>query len=76
MKCVYCAWEQSHDSNCPESQALKIQGNARLEYNKGYRLGRAGENCPPSMSGIYRLGYQRGVVALEEAENGHDGREA
>jgi hypothetical protein len=77
MKCFMCAWERFHDTRCPEAQPPNFKAGAYLERSRGYQAGRSGEGIgdgPNEPS--YVLGYGRGVVALEEAENGFDPRGA
>ena len=66
MKCFLCDWANGHhDLNCPKEET----DNWRLGYNDG----RSGEE-PGSIDAVYLLGWNRGNVAREEAENGHDYR--
>jgi len=64
MDCYYCGWKNGHhDPNCPQEK--------NNDWEQGYSDGRAGlpnQRDDP----VYLLGYGRGVVALEEAENGFD----
>lgn len=75
MKCCMCAWERFHDPTCPESQVQSLKAAARLDYQRGYRDGRQARGLDRAESSVYLLGFWRGTVALEEAENGHDPRE-
>ena len=77
MKCLYCGYsEGGHNAACPESVAGDTKVQAHKVWQEGHRLGRGGRSERPAddMSAIYNLGYSQGVVALEEAENGHDPR--
>ena len=77
MKCYMCNWECFHDTRCPEAAPPNLKAGQRLEYQQGYRAGRSGNGIGEgSVTGAYTMGYGRGVVALEEAENGYDPREA
>lgn len=58
-----------HNEACPEGMSGAQKAQAKEFYDKGYRQGRGGKQlADPNPS--YNLGYLRGVVALEEAENG------
>lgn len=74
MRCSRCAWEQGHDPSCPEQiQDVALKEAVLRDYDEGYRAGRSGLEIR-SNKGPYKLGWGRGVVALEEAENGYDPR--
>jgi hypothetical protein len=64
MRCHYCAWQNdSHDPDCPK------QGSPEMEiWRRGYRAGRSGKE-PDQTGKVYRMGWNRGNVALESFEN-------
>ncbi len=77
---MLCGWyapgdgvgRESHDPACPEIQPAGLKVSSRVDNQRGFRDGRSGRDADSLGSAFYRLGYNRGVVALEEAENGHD----
>lgn len=77
MRCLYCGYsEGGHDLRCPESMSGEEKAQAHKFWRVGYDHGRSGDSeeelDEPHPS--YDLGYGRGVVVLEELENGHDPR--
>lgn len=86
MNCRYCNWRDGHhDPKCPElAQEGSIERKLYMvSWEDGYRDGRAGtekffqypstpkeEHDQTLTEAAYLLGYGRGEVALEEAENG------
>ncbi|TSC84313.1 MAG: hypothetical protein G01um101413_608 [Parcubacteria group bacterium Gr01-1014_13] len=73
--CPYCSYgEPGHDKACPESMSGQAKVLAQKSCQAGYRQGRSGKPEPTDASASYSLGYGRGIVALEEAENGYDPR--
>lgn len=74
MRCPYCAHEEpSHALACPRPDG-KFDRDLREIWEDGYRAGRAGKECM-EQTPTYRLGWGRGVVSLEEAQNGCDWRD-
>ncbi len=75
-RCCYCRFGiGKHDEACPESMSGDAKIQAYKAWDAGYRMGRSGKEKPTDASATYSLGYGYGVVALEEYENGYDGRE-
>lgn len=73
--CCYCRFGAGkHDVACPASMSGDAKVQAHKTWDAGYRTGRSGKPKPTDASATYSLGYGRGVVALEEYENGHDPR--
>ena len=73
--CHYCGYgEPGHDKACPESMSGEAKIRAHKVWEAGYQMARSGRQNPTDPSATYSLGYGRGVVALEEAENGYDPR--
>jgi hypothetical protein len=86
MNCRYCAHRNGgHDSKCPElAEAGSIERKLYMaSWQGGYDDGRAGKllrfaypstpeqkQAQTPTEAAYHLGYGRGEVALEEAENG------
>lgn len=66
MDCRYCRYrEPNHANGCPRKETP--------EWNAGWSDGRSGK--PPSQSSsLYMMGYNYGMCALEEAQNGFDPR--
>ena len=72
--CYYCAWRNGHhDPHCPQRQlhSETVFVLHKTLWEAGYKKGRGGQE-PTNDDPVYMLGYGRGVVALEEAENGFD----
>lgn len=75
MRCDRCRYSgDKHDPACPESMSGVEKNRAKDDWNNGYQMGRSGREKPADSNAYYSLGYHEGVVALEEAENGHDPR--
>lgn len=77
MRCLYCGYsEGKHSEACPESMSGDAKVQAHKVWQDGYRLGRGALSLETKrmLAATYNLGYGQGVVALEEAENGHDPR--
>ncbi len=69
MNCYYCGWRNGHhDPNCPN-----VAKDPLHIWEEGYADGRIGTE-PTNTGKVYRLGYGRGIVALESYENGYDPR--
>ena len=79
MDCHYCGWSGGkHDPACPAECPPDVSQRRRAYWEIGKADGRTGKPCAfdnPS----YRLGYNQGVIALEESGNGfnptHEGRQ-
>lgn len=67
MDCSYCRGSFEHNPNCPKSAPNNF--GRRTRWMEGYSDGRRGSSSN-SEDPSYSLGYDRGLVALEEAENG------
>lgn len=68
MECQFCRYSQGHHAaNCPE-------GNKKAEalFWRGYKEGREGLSEASYKNPIFEMGFQAGVIALEEAINGYD----
>lgn len=62
--CYFCGWrEGKHDPYCPRKETV--------EWKEGKSDGRSGKDAA-HRGPVYQLGFGRGVVAREEAENGFD----
>ena len=74
--CHYCGYgEPGHNVACPDSMmTAAAKAVAHKSWEAGYQDGRSGKPMRTDASATYSLGYGRGVVALEEAENGYDPR--
>jgi hypothetical protein len=76
--CHYCGYgEGGHDKACPESMTGEAKIVADKSWEAGYRVGRSTgdeDEEPAEVSATFSLGYGRGIVAKEEAENGFDPR--
>jgi hypothetical protein len=73
--CCLCGWyDKGHDKACPELAIPEDRKKALSDNQRGYKDGRFGLELSDRETPSYRLGWRRGVVALEEAENGHDPR--
>jgi hypothetical protein len=66
VRCYYCDRQGGHDPNCPELVPENLES-----WQLGQSHGRGGQD-PLSDSPVYVMGWLRGNVALEEAENGCD----
>lgn len=72
-QCHLCHWSGGlHDKACPEVAGAPAL--ALADYRQGWGDGRSGRREPESARATYKLGWIRGTVALEAAENGHDPR--
>ena len=70
MDCFYCGWyDNNHAPNCPKKSTP--------EFQRGYEDGRYNKivGFDPSKTD-YNFGYSRGIIALENSENGYDPRES
>ena len=68
MCCHYCRRGLGkHNPACPES--MPIDSQRRMLWDRGQSDGRRGQ---PSNSSdpAYSLGYDQGIIAIEEAANG------
>lgn len=77
MNCLFCGWSRAHechDISCPERASSEDKKQVLADNQRGYRDGRYGLDLSDKENMAYRLGWCRGVVALEEYENGHDPR--
>lgn len=73
VKCSWCGWYKgAHETACPDVAENKEA--AIKDYQRGYRVGRSGLDLSDKENATYRLGWGRGLVGLEEAENGYDPR--
>jgi hypothetical protein len=66
-RCHYCAWSGGkHDDACPSS----VKSNMAF-WRAGWTAGRSGKERALGYGDhpAYNLGYLRGEVALEEAQN-------
>ena len=74
-RCHYCRRGMgNHEVGCPvEHSDVKA---AKALYQTGWRIGCSGSKMDPKLglNSTYRLGFDNGVIALEEAENGYDPR--
>lgn len=72
MSCRICGYHDGHhDTKTPRPEVSDDRVSDMLVWDKGYEDGRSGEpesNPDPR----YMLGYLRGEIAAEEAENGSE----
>ena len=69
--CLYCRFSgMEHDDACPESMSGDEKKQAKEVWVAGYHMGRSGDERPTIVHSPLILGHLRGVVALEEAQNG------
>jgi hypothetical protein len=65
MPCRYCRYINGlHHEDCPDGDH-----EAEQLFEKGWDEGRGGAGRPSSDKAPYMMGFWRGVIALEEAEN-------
>jgi hypothetical protein len=68
MSCYFCGWHKGgHSPNCPAGDRA-----AEARFRKGWDEGKSGALNPSSDEPAFVLGFHRGEVALEEAQNGFD----
>lgn len=75
MQCHYCGYRNGgHDSLCPKPGTPEM-----AEWDRGWREGRRGKESPTGASKLFKMGWGRGNIALEESQNGfdpvHEGRQ-
>lgn len=64
MSCHYCGWHDNrHDPNCPKPSTPAME-----RWGQGWNDGRKGK--PKASNDVhYLMGWMRGEVALETAQN-------
>lgn len=68
MDCLDCGWKEGgHDPACPGLAPEDLE--RRAQYKNGRSDGRQAKS-QASSDPTYLLGYHKGIVALEEAQNG------
>ncbi len=72
-RCWYCRYlNGNHEDGCPNTPDITPveKGKRKKSYQEGWDLGRSGkEELSTSGDKAYFIGFIKGVVALEEAEN-------
>lgn len=67
MDCYYCGWKNGyHNPHCPKEN--------NPTWNSGNNDGSSGKEPKQIDDKVYMLGWSRGVIALEERQNGYDPR--
>ena len=67
MKCYHCSYlAGAHDPACPK---LPDNVESLSIWTDGWYEGRVGMPMTPDMGPAWKLGYLRGEIALEEAQN-------
>ena len=68
MDCLFCRYSYGHHAaNCPEGDK-----KAEALFWRGHAEGMSGLDKASLKNPIFEMGFQAGVIALEEKINGYD----